>query len=133
LALKPKALIRPVGSVVPGEYVKDYPLLTPVAKTLSISPAAVEVANAAPAAGARYWRLALYPAPYVEEYVISAISSVWREATADDWLAATFDRRKLGMAMAAITRMIATTIKSSINENPLAPLSIRSSFERPAT
>jgi hypothetical protein len=61
------------------------------------------------------------------------MDSVCKEATADDWFAATRDRRKLGMAMAAITRMIATTIKSSINENPLALLSIRCSFERSGT
>jgi hypothetical protein len=35
-------------------------------------------------------------------------------------LAAIRDRNKFGMAMAAMIRMIATTIKSSIRENPLA-------------
>jgi hypothetical protein len=66
LAAKLKALMRPVGSVAPGEYAKEYPLLTPLAKTLSISPAAVEV-ETPPAGGARDDIFVLYPAPYVEE------------------------------------------------------------------
>src|ERR1051326_2731322 len=40
-------------------------------------------------------------------------------ATAADSFAACRDRSKLGMAIVAMIRMIATTIKSSISENPL--------------
>src|ERR1700732_881644 len=47
-----------------------------------------------------------------------AVFNVRSEPTAEDWLAEIFARNKLGMAMAAITRMIATTIKSSISEKP---------------
>ena len=41
------------------------------------------------------------------------------EPTAEAWLAATRDLSKSGMAIAAIIRMIATTISNSINEKPL--------------
>jgi hypothetical protein len=40
------------------------------------------------------------------------------EPTAEDSFAAIRDRRRFGMAMAAMIRMIATTIKSSIREKP---------------
>src|ERR1700690_2175913 len=40
------------------------------------------------------------------------------ELTAEDSLAAILARNRLGIAMAAITRMMATTISNSINENP---------------
>src|SRR5215467_2240037 len=40
------------------------------------------------------------------------------DATADDSLAAMRARSKFGMAMAAMIRMIATTISSSISEKP---------------
>src|SRR4029077_3929710 len=46
------------------------------------------------------------------------VFKVRSEPTAEAWLAAIFDRNRLGMAMAAIIRIIATTIKSSINEKP---------------
>src|SRR6185312_11672141 len=42
------------------------------------------------------------------------------EETAEDSLAAIRARIKLGMAMAAIMSMIATTISNSISENPLS-------------
>ena len=51
------------------------------------------------------------------------------ELTADDSLAAIRARSKLGMAIAAMIRMIATTISNSISEKPfcfrisLVPLS----------
>src|ERR1035438_951514 len=51
-------------------------------------------------------------------YVISAVLMVRTEPTADDSLAAILDLSKFGMAMAAMIRMIATTIKSSMSENP---------------
>jgi hypothetical protein len=40
------------------------------------------------------------------------------EPTAEDSLAAIRDRSKLGMAIAAMIKMIATTISNSINEKP---------------
>jgi hypothetical protein len=43
--------------------------------------------------------------------------------TALDWFAAIRDRRRLGIAMAAITRIIATTISSSIKLKPVLTLS----------
>jgi len=59
--------------------------------------------------------------------VISAVFKVRKEPTADDWFAAMRERSRLGMAMAAMIRMIATTIKSSISENPLELFLIKSS------
>src|SRR5690242_13891528 len=53
-----------------------------------------------------------------------AVFRVRSEPTAEAWLAAIFDRNRFGMAMAAIIRMIATTIKSSINEKPFCLLRI---------
>src|SRR5260370_25925081 len=40
------------------------------------------------------------------------------DATADDSLAAIFERSKFGMAIAAIIRIMATTISNSIREKP---------------
>jgi hypothetical protein len=40
--------------------------------------------------------------------------------TAEDSFAAIFARRRFGIAIAAMMRMIATTIRSSIRENPFA-------------
>jgi hypothetical protein len=42
-----------------------------------------------------------------------------KDPTADASLAAIFERSRLGMAIAAMIRMIATTIKSSMSEKPL--------------
>src|SRR5205807_9298735 len=58
------------------------------------------------------------PVPQVEEYVTSAVPIVRTEPTAEDSLAAIFERSKFGMAMAAMIRMIATTISNSIREKP---------------
>jgi hypothetical protein len=43
---------------------------------------------------------------------------VRREPTAEASFAAIRDRRRFGIAMAAMIRMIATTISNSIRENP---------------
>jgi len=43
------------------------------------------------------------------------------EAAAEDSLAAILARIRLGMAIAAMIKMMATTIRSSISENPLLP------------
>ena len=64
-------------------------------------------------------RLAEKPVPHEEEYVTSAVPIVRTEPTAEDSFAAIFERSKLGIAMAAMIKMIATTIKSSIREKPL--------------
>src|SRR5580704_3434605 len=52
------------------------------------------------------------------ENSISVVFSVRSEATADASLAAIFERSKFGIAIAAMIRMIATTISNSINEKP---------------
>lgn len=51
--------------------------------------------------------------------MISDVFSVRRDPTAEASLAAMRDRSKLGIAIAAIMRMIATTINNSISEKPL--------------
>jgi hypothetical protein len=43
---------------------------------------------------------------------------VRNEATADASLAAIFERSKFGIAIAAMIKMIATTINNSISEKP---------------
>src|SRR5437879_4366572 len=48
------------------------------------------------------------------------------EPTAEASFAAIFERSKLGMAIAAMIKMIATTIKSSINEKPFCLFRINS-------
>jgi hypothetical protein len=54
----------------------------------------------------------------VVEKVTSAVLRVRREPAADASFAAMRDRIKFGIAMAAIIRMIATTISNSIREKP---------------
>src|SRR5262245_20009078 len=55
-------------------------------------------------------------------YCTSAVLTVLRFATACDSFAACRDRNKLGIAMVAMIKMIATTINYSSNENPLVVL-----------
>src|ERR1700730_9372912 len=55
---------------------------------------------------------------YADAYVISPVLITRRELTAEASLAAILERMKLGMAMAAMINMIATTINNSIRENP---------------
>jgi hypothetical protein len=55
---------------------------------------------------------------YVDEYVTAEVLIVRIEPTAEASLAAIRDRRRLGIAMAAMIRMIATTISNSISEKP---------------
>src|SRR3954467_10181161 len=52
------------------------------------------------------------------EYEISAVVICRIEATADDSLAEMRERRKFGIAMAAMIRMMATTMNNSMSENP---------------
>src|SRR6266849_1513447 len=80
------------------------------------------VANAAVVQGAappRLFSKAAKPSVgYEVAYVTSAVLMVRREPTAEDSFAAIRDRRRFGMAMAAMIRMIATTISNSIREKP---------------
>src|SRR2546429_2942154 len=55
---------------------------------------------------------------YEVAYVTSAVLMVRREPTAEASFAAIRDRSRFGMAMAAMIRMIATTISNSIREKP---------------
>src|SRR5438067_8889090 len=60
-----------------------------------------------------------YPtAGYDVEYSMLAVTTVRTEAAAEDSLAAILARSRFGMAIAAMIRMIATTISNSINEKP---------------
>jgi hypothetical protein len=109
-------LILPVESAGPAVYVNVYPLFEPAAKTLSIRPAAEAVGGVAP--GPNETRSGLNPVLKVEAYVISLVLIVRRDPTAEAWFAAIRERSRSGMAIAAMIRMIATTISSSISEKP---------------
>ena len=50
--------------------------------------------------------------------MISPVVMLRIDATAEDSLAAIRARNRFGMAMAAMIRMMATTINNSINEKP---------------
>jgi hypothetical protein len=54
----------------------------------------------------------------VDEYVTAEVLSVRIEPTAEASLAAIRDRRRFGIAIAAMIRIIATTISNSISEKP---------------
>src|SRR5581483_10537457 len=70
-------------------------------------------------AGPRAPRVAAKPTPgYEVEYSMFAVTSVRTEAAAEDSLAAILARSRFGMAIAAMIKMIATTISNSINEKP---------------
>ena len=55
---------------------------------------------------------------YVLEYTTSAVLTVRQEATAEASLAAIFERSKFGIAIAAMIKIIATTINNSMTRNP---------------
>jgi len=57
--------------------------------------------------------------PYVIEYMTAVEFKVRRDSTAAASFAVIFECIKLGIAIAAIIKMIVTTIKSSIREKPL--------------
>jgi hypothetical protein len=63
-------------------------------------------------------RLAEKPIVYVLENTISAVMIVRMEATAEASFALMRDRKRFGIATAAMTRMITVTISNSISENP---------------
>src|SRR5690349_11742376 len=71
------------------------------------------------AAPPRFVRELVKPwAGYVALYEISAVLMVRNDPTADDSLADIRARIRFGMAIAAMIRMMATTISSSISEKP---------------
>jgi hypothetical protein len=73
----------------------------------------------APPPGPRSARLAGYPtAGHSAEYVTFALVYVRIVLTAEASFAAILDLIKFGIAIAAMIRMIATTIRSSIREKP---------------
>src|SRR6476469_4805397 len=70
-------------------------------------------------AGPRAARLAAKPtAGYEVAYSMLAVTIERIEAAAEDSLAAILARSRFGMAIAAMIKMIATTISNSINEKP---------------
>src|SRR5580704_1809020 len=71
--------------------------------------------------------------PYMLEYAISAVSIACTEDTAEDSFAEILARRKLGMAIATMIRMMATTTSNSINENPACRSLIRAVSSKPHT
>lgn len=96
----------------------EYPLLVPAAKVVSIKHAPVELGGVqlVPESDPRVE--ANPTVGYAELYEIWAVFRVRSEATAEDSLAEMRARNRLGIAIAAIIRMMATTISSSIRENP---------------
>jgi hypothetical protein len=82
---------------------------------LSIKSAAVESALTA---GPRFDKAAGKPMLYVEEYVTVAVLIVLIEPTEDASFADILAPSRLGMAMAARIRMMATTTSNSMSENP---------------
>src|SRR3974390_1930087 len=98
-------------------YANVYPLLTPVDRTLSMMP--VPPAQSVPVLSSV--KLPETEKPTLgqpEAYVTSAVLIVRSEPTAEDSLAAIRDLSKFGIAIAAMIRMIATTISNSIREKP---------------
>jgi hypothetical protein len=57
---------------------------------------------------------------YAELYEISAVFKVRIDATEDDSFAAMRARNRLGIAIAAIIKMIATTMSNSMSEKPVS-------------
>ncbi len=62
-------------------------------------------------------------------YVAWVVKTLRNEATAEASLAAILDRNRFGIAIAAMIRMIATTIKSSIREKPFCSLTVCSPWK----
>src|SRR5947207_857570 len=84
----------------------------------TLGPAGGQVATPTPP-GPRLSSAAAYPAcGKLVEYEISAVITLRTEPTAEDSLALIFARSRFGIAIAAMIRMIATTISSSISEKP---------------
>ena len=82
-------------------------------------PLLVDGVQAEPAGPPRLASVAVKPTfEYAALYEISAVLMLRTEPTADDSLADIRARIKFGMAIAAMIRMMATTISSSISEKP---------------
>src|SRR5690348_1140884 len=126
-----KPAVQPAGSApvhaVFPPYLNQYPLLRAVAtiavaRVGSSNSAALQLAfggfpvtpTPAPSMPSAFAK----PMPYVELYVTSAVRIVLSEPTADASFAAMRERSRFGIAIAAMIRMIATTINSSISEKP---------------
>src|SRR5208282_1030169 len=90
---------------------------------------------AAPAAPPSMGSVLAKPLLYVELYATCAVLTARIEPTAEASLAAMRERSRFGMAMAAMIKMMATTINNSISEKPLFVLFIvlswRVNFARP--
>src|SRR5713101_4365511 len=79
----------------------------------------------------RFARLAENPIPgNADEYEISAVFNACREAAADASLACMRARNRLGIAIAAIMRIIATTINNSISEKPFCARFMKMNSDR---
>ena len=80
---------------------------------MSTKSAAAEVAPVPAATGFKTASEAGYPvAGYSVEYAIAAVFTVRKEPTAEASFAAMRERSKFGIAIAAIIKMMATTIRS---------------------
>ena len=129
--------VYPTDGVSPSPtHTNVYPAFVPLASTGSSRQAFVEdvPAHVVPPIDAS---VAGNPKlEYVEVYVTAAVLIARVDPTADASLAAILLLRKFGMAIAAIIRMIETTISNSIKLNPFRfsiwcpPGSIRDLFER---
>lgn len=100
-----------------GVATNRYPLLVPVLRTLSTIQAVADVG----AHGVGPPRLAKFVYPivgYARLYVSSDVEIVRIDADADASFAEILARSRFGNAIAAMIRIIATTIRSSIKENP---------------
>src|SRR5271156_2478404 len=99
------------------------PLLVPLVRTVSTNSALVQlivVVPLLPMAASDGGK----PLPYVELYEMEAVFMVRIEPTADASLAAMRERSKFGIAIAAMIKMIATTISNSMSEKPFCLLFI---------
>jgi len=97
-----------------------YPLFEPEDSTLSIKHAPVEVGGAVDEqVPPKLTRFGAYPV--VGNDVSNDVCAEFKvriEAAAEDSFAAAFERSRFGIAIAAMIKMIATTISNSINEKP---------------
>jgi len=112
-----------IGVPVVFEIAKLYPLFWQGCvvhpSTQSSSPAAFGSTEFPDAGNASLVNASAYPIDgYVIEYVVCAVLMVRNDETADASFADILLRRKFGIAIAAMTRMIATTISNSMSENP---------------
>jgi len=97
-----------------------YPLFEPVDSTLSIKQAEVDVGGTVEEqVPPKLTKFGEYPAVGNDvSNDVCAEFNVRIEAAAEDSFAAAFERSRFGIAIAAMIKMIATTISNSINEKP---------------